>query len=123
MKPQKNQQIYPVKDSESSKNVVQHKSRISDSENLLVENLESARSVQSNLNKTKADCNNLGQAKIQDNGINIDVSVSSKYEGGSNNISSPSETSSNDSGMNERQVKYNKSLCQRFKNLRGLYNS
>jgi len=58
-------------------------------------------------------------------GLHIDATVSSKYEGGSNNPSSPTITSEEDEGdsANERSVKYSKSICQRFKNLRGLYNS
>ena len=45
-----------------------------------------------------------------------------KYEGG-NDVETVSNASSMDSSLNESNVKYQRTVCQRFRNLRGLYNS
>lgn len=117
--------IYPVRELDRSKEAMEHANRSSEAENLVKDNMDTNR-MNTKMTNTKRMNITYDLSNDHSPGIKrpspLELSLSNKFEGG-NDIDSQSNSSSTESPSPEKQGKYNRTMCQRFKNMRGLYNS
>jgi hypothetical protein len=117
--------IYPVRDIDRSRDLQQHINRSSEAENLVQDQLDSHRysnhELQAKRNLVSKELSH-DHSPATKRPTPLEVSLSNKFEGGGG-LDSQSVSSSTESPRGDKDGKHNRTMFQRFRNLRGLYNS